>query len=139
MGNRASQHQQVTIQRAYDRPDDHDAFRILVDRFWPRGCRRESLQLDGWAKELAPSAALIKWFRHQTDRWPAFRERYLQELASAEQRDRLRQVLELAAGRPITLVYGARDPEHNQAVVLRECLETLLKPANGRSRGMLPA
>ena len=131
MSNRASQHPPIRIQRAYDKPDQDGAFRILVDRFWPRGCRRESLQLDGWAKELAPSAVLIKWFGHQPDRWPAFRERYLKELASAEQRDRLRQVLELSNGRPITLVYGARDPAHNQAVVLRECLEALGKPAKG--------
>ncbi len=125
MGNRASQHTLITIQRAYDKTEHDGAFRILVDRFWPRGCKRESLRLDGWAKELAPSAALIKWFGHQPARWPVFRERYLKELTSVEQRDRLRQVLELAAGRPIVLVYGARDTEHNQAVVLRECLQAL--------------
>lgn len=113
----------IRIQRAYAEPGLHDGYRVLVDRFWPRGRRKEELQLDEWARDLAPDAELIHWFGHDVARWNDFRSRYKAELAGREQR--LRALLAAAAGRAITLVYGASDEQHNQAVVLREVLTAL--------------
>jgi uncharacterized protein YeaO (DUF488 family) len=115
----------IRLQRAYEAPTPHDGYRVLVDRFWPRGRSREALELDEWARDLAPSADLIRWYGHAPERWAAFRERYLAELATPAQRERLRALLVAAAGRRITLVYGARSETGNQAVVLREVLEHL--------------
>lgn len=112
----------IDIQRAYDEPDGGGRYRVLVDRFWPRGRSRKSLQLDDWLRDLAPSAGLIHWFGHVAERWPEFRHRYREELATAEQRERLHALLAAAGKRPITLVYGARNETENQAVVLREVL-----------------
>lgn len=115
----------VSIRRAYDEPAADDGYRVLVDRIWPRGRRKDELALDEWAKELAPSTALRKWFAHDPERWEEFRERYRDELATPEARERLRALIDAAGGRPITLVYSARDEQHNQAVVLREKLARL--------------
>jgi uncharacterized protein YeaO (DUF488 family) len=112
----------VTIQRAYDDPADAPGYRVLVDRFWPRGRSKEVLKLDDWAKELAPSGELIKWYGHVVERWPAFRTRYRAELRTAAARQRLAALRQAARGKRLVLVYGARDAEHNQAVVLREVL-----------------
>ena len=112
----------IAVQRAYDDSSEHDGYRVLVDRYWPRGRSKDALKLDEWARDLAPSAALIHWFGHVPERWDEFRRRYLAELATAEQRDRLRALLDAAAARRITLVYGARSATQNQAVVLREVL-----------------
>lgn len=112
----------VVLQRAYDDPTSHDGFRVLVDRFWPRGRSKDVLALDEWARDLAPSAELIHWYGHVPERWPEFRKRYLDELKAPEQRERLRALLDAAGTRRITLVYGARTPTENQAVVLREAL-----------------
>jgi uncharacterized protein YeaO (DUF488 family) len=124
MKNAASKPAQrdIAIQRAYDEPTPHDGYRVLVDRFWPRGRGKDALKLDDWARELAPSAQLIRWFGHQVSRWEEFRARYRKELDAPEQRERLRALVKAAAQRRITLVYGARDEAHNQAVVLREAL-----------------
>lgn len=115
----------VSIRRAYDEPSESDGYRVLVDRVWPRGQRKDALALDEWAKELAPSTALRKWFAHDPMRWEAFRERYRDELGTPEARERLHALVEAAGKRPITLVYSARDEQHNQAVVLREVLARL--------------
>lgn len=112
--------EKVSIRRAYDTPNAADGYRVLVDRVWPRGRRKDDLALDEWAKELAPSTELRKWFGHDPERWEAFRERYREELDTPEARERLRAVVDAAGERPITLVYSARDERHNQAVVLRE-------------------
>ena len=114
----------IAIQRAYDDPAAEDGYRVLVDRFWPRGRSKAVLKLDEWARDLAPSAELIGWFGHDPARWEEFRKRYRAELALPAQRERLRALLHAAGGRQrITLVYGARSDTENQAVVLRDVLE----------------
>lgn len=120
-----SKAREIALQRAYDAPGPHDGYRVLVDRFWPRGRSKDVLKLDEWARDLAPSAALIHWYGHEPERWQAFRQRYLEELAAPERRDRLRALLAAAGRRRITLVYGARTQTGNQAVVLREALRSL--------------
>ena len=110
----------VSLQRAYEDPGRNDGYRVLVDRVWPRGRRKEDLALDEWAKDLAPSTALRKWFGHEPARWDAFRARYREELAQPEARERLHALVRAAGHRPLTLVYSAKDEQHNQAVVLRE-------------------
>lgn len=115
----------IQLQRAYDDPTPHDGYRVLVDRFWPRGRSKDVLKLDDWARDLAPTADLIHWYGHVPARWDEFRRRYLAELAAPEQQERLRALLAAAGRRRITLVYGARTPTENQAVVLREALLAL--------------
>jgi uncharacterized protein YeaO (DUF488 family) len=117
----------IAIKRAYDDAAPGDGYRVLVDRVWPRGRTKDELKLDEWAKALAPSAGLRKWFGHDPQRWPAFQERYRRELSASEPRQRLRALLLAPGKRPLTLVYGARDPEHNQAVVLRDVLSQMAK------------
>lgn len=112
----------IVLQRAYDDPTPHDGYRVLVDRFWPRGRSKDVLKLDEWARDLAPSADLVHWYGHVPERWPEFHKRYLAELGAAEQRERMHALLAAAGKQRITLVYGARTPTENQAVVLREAL-----------------
>ena len=121
----------IELQRAYDAPTSQDGYRVLVDRFWPRGRSKDVLKLDEWARDLAPSADLIHWYGHVPERWGEFRRRYRSELAVPEQRERLRALLAAAGARRITLVYGARTETGNQAIVLREALQALRvgKPA----------
>jgi uncharacterized protein YeaO (DUF488 family) len=108
----------VRLKRAYDRPNADDGRRILVDRLWPRGLSKNAAAIDEWARELAPSTRLRKWFGHEPARWEAFRCRYAREIRDhAEDLARLRS---LARSRPITLIYSARDEVHNDAVVLRD-------------------
>ena len=112
----------IAIRRAYDEPTPRDGYRVLVDRFWPRGRSKEVLVLDEWARDLAPSRHLITWFHHEHARWEDFRMRYRAELADPSQQERLQALLAAAGRRRITLVYGARSETENQAVVLREAL-----------------
>lgn len=110
----------IRIKRAYDPPSRDDYARVLVDRLWPRGIKKEALALDQWAKELAPSTKLRQWFDHDPARWQEFRRRYAVELRPhAEFLDTLRT---LARKGTVTLVYGAHDEAHNNAVALREFL-----------------
>jgi uncharacterized protein YeaO (DUF488 family) len=95
--------------------------RVLVDRLWPRGVSKEKAAIDHWLRELAPSSELRRWFGHDPARWEGFRRRYAAELA--EHREQLDELRQMAARGPITLVYGARDEAHNDAVVLRDVLE----------------
>lgn len=116
-----SKHQGPALKRAYEPPSPDDGARILVDRVWPRGLPRQALQLDDWLKDLAPSSGLRRWFGHDPDRWDAFRERYFAELDGAGAAlERLRA--KLRSGK-VTLVYGARDERHNNAVALKQYLE----------------
>jgi uncharacterized protein YeaO (DUF488 family) len=110
----------ILIKRAYDDPAPGDGYRVLVDRVWPRGRSKDALALDDWAKALAPSAGLRKWFGHDPKRWKNFQARYRKELTG--QNELLRSLLKSAGKRPVTLVYGAKDENHNQAVVLRDML-----------------
>jgi uncharacterized protein YeaO (DUF488 family) len=106
----------VQIRRAYDPPRRGDGHRVLVDRVWPRGVSRHDLHLAEWRKEIAPSTRLRRWFGHDPERWKEFQERYFAELR--EKQDSVRDLVKRARHGRITLVYGARDREHNQAVAL---------------------
>src|SRR5688572_33170425 len=121
----------IEIKRAYDAPAPGDGSRFLVERLWPRGVRKKDLPLDGWLKEVAPSPELRRWFGHAPHRWFSFRRRYLGELR--RHTDALSPLLEAARHGPVTLVYSARDTEHNAAVVLREHLRRLLHEDSRRS------
>jgi uncharacterized protein YeaO (DUF488 family) len=113
----------IAVKRAYDAAARGDGARILVDRLWPRGIKKENLKLHAWVKELAPSTELRKWFGHDPDKWSEFRRRYRAELARAPAREAIRALLAGAKrAKTITLLYGARDREHNEAVVLRDVL-----------------
>ncbi len=112
----------ITLQRVYEGTGPQGSYRALVDRVWPRGLRRDDLGLDEWARDLAPTTELRKWFNHVEERWDEFRRKYLAELAAPEQQARLEALLQAAGKRPLTLLYGAHDAEHNQAVVLRDAL-----------------
>ena len=117
----------IVIQRAYEAPSPQDGYRVLVDRFWPRGRSKDVLKLDTWARDLAPDAALIRGFGHAPERWDAFRTRYREALSAPEQRERMRALLDAAGTQRITLIYSARSETENQAVVLREALLALRK------------
>jgi uncharacterized protein YeaO (DUF488 family) len=110
----------VKLKRAYDSAASGDGTRILIDRLWPRGVRKADAAIDLWAKDLAPSTALRKWFGHDPARWHEFRRRYAGEIH--QHRDRLGELRALAQGGRITLVFAAHDEAHNDAVVLREIL-----------------
>ena len=110
----------ILIKRAYEEPDGEDGTRILVDRLWPRGLTKEKAKVDLWLKDVAPSTELRKWFAHDPAKWAEFRSRYLEELkGKKEQLSLLRQ--EAAKG-AVTLVYGAKDQQHNEAVILQRLL-----------------
>jgi uncharacterized protein YeaO (DUF488 family) len=113
----------IEIRRVYDAGPVSGAV-FLVDRVWPRGVRKAELRLDGWLRDVAPSTGLRQWFGHRPERFPAFRERYREELDRHP--DAVRPLLEAARRGPVTLLYGAKDTEHNQAVVLREYLRERL-------------
>lgn len=116
--------QQILLKRAYEKAAKSDGFRVLVDRLWPRGVAKSDARLDMWAKGVAPSTALRQWFGHDPERWLEFRKRYLLELKEAEAREALSAIIESSHGASaITLVYGAKDSEHNEAVVLRDVLK----------------
>ena len=110
----------VRIRRAYDPPRRGDGYRILVDRVWPRGVSRDDLDLDEWQREIAPSTRLRQWFGHDPERWKEFQQRYFAEI---REKDAIRDVVKRARQGRVTLVYGARDPEHNQAVALKAYVE----------------
>ena len=114
----------ISIHRIYDSAAP-EGYRVLVDRLWPRGISKEKAHLDEWCKEIAPSVALRTWFAHQEKKWPEFRKKYLHELGGNE--TAARGLLDRSHRRNITLLYGAKDITHNQAVVLKEFLEALLK------------
>lgn len=111
----------ITTKRIYDDYREDDGYRILVDRLWPRGVSKEKAHLDMWMKEIAPSADLRKWFDHDPKKWEEFKKRYEVELTdSKEYMAQLRQLQ--SHHKKITLLYGARDTQHNEAVVLAELL-----------------
>ena len=112
----------VHLQRVYDhRPIPDDA--VLVDRVWPRGVRRESLGSARWLRELGPSDELRRWFGHRPERWEEFQRRYREELEQPERRALVEELVAQARQGPLTLLFGARDPERNQAVVLAQVIE----------------
>jgi uncharacterized protein YeaO (DUF488 family) len=117
---------EITIKRAYEDAKATDGFRVLVDRLWPRGVSKERLHVKLWAKDIAPSTKLRTWFAHDPDRWTEFRKRYEKELATPDAQIALHATIDAAkATKTITLIYAARDTEHNEAVVLRDVLQRL--------------
>lgn len=116
----------ITVKRAYEAPEERDGRRILVDRVWPRGVRKDELRLDAWYRDLAPSTELRKWFAHDPERWSEFQKRYAAELKRAQSRERIRELAALGKRGKVTLIYSARDEEHNQAIVLRDYLKRLI-------------
>lgn len=113
----------IALKRAYEPPAAADGYRVLVDRLWPRGLRRDAAQLDDWLKEAAPSEGLRRWFHAHPAQWGEFRRRYLTELKA--QRAALRRLAQHARRGTVTLVYAASDRQHNNAVVLRQYLALL--------------
>lgn len=114
----------IRVKRAYDPPEPGDGRRVLVDRVWPRGLSRDALRIDAWFRDLAPSSGLRKWFGHDPAKWDEFRRRYTREL---EQRPQdLAELVALARAGDVTLVFGARDTAHNNAVALKAYLERRL-------------
>ena len=110
----------VRLKRAYEPAAEDDGYRVLVDRLWPRGVSREKARLDEWARELAPSAELRRWFGHDPARFDEFRRRYREELTPRA--DELEELRGRARSGRLTLVFGARDMERNDAIVLAEIL-----------------
>ncbi len=110
----------IRIRRTYDPVEPHDGRRFLVERLWPRGMKKESLVMDEWLKEVAPSTELRKWFGHQPERWNEFQKRYKEELRANPQA--WRRLLEASKRGTVTLLYSAHDTQHNGAIVLRDFL-----------------
>jgi len=121
----------VKIKRVYDEPERGDGERILVDRLWPRGLSKRAAAVDQWTKELGPSDELRKWFGHDPARWREFRRRYLSELRG--QRVTLAALARKGKREAVTLLFAARDTEHNNAVVLKEAIGRLGRQTRGRS------
>lgn len=108
----------IKIKRVYEKPEKEDGCRILVDRLWPRGLTKEKASVDLWLKEIAPSTELRKWFEHDPDKWNGFRKQYHEELKkNKEQVSLLKEQMEKGM---VTLVYGAKDEVHNEALVLKD-------------------
>jgi uncharacterized protein YeaO (DUF488 family) len=113
----------IEIKRVYEKPAKEDGIRILVDRLWPRGLTKEKAAIDLWLKDIAPSTELRKWFGHEPAKWIEFKKRYHQELKrNIEQVSRLKDELKKGT---TTLVYGAKNVQHNEAVVLKELFRSL--------------
>lgn len=123
----------IRLKRAYEPAAPSDGYRVLIDRLWPRGVSRERARLDEWDQELPPSTRLREWFRHEPSRFEEFRRRYIEELRG--QRPRLTELRRRARTGTLTLVYAARDTEHNDAVVLAQVLRRGLPKARTRSDG----
>ena len=119
----------VVLKRAYLKASAADGARVLVDRLWPRGIKKDDARLDAWLKDLAPSNELRKWFHARPAMWQAFRKRYLEELREPEASSSLSQLYDLVASRKkVTLVFASKNAEYNNAVVLKELLEGMRKP-----------
>lgn len=120
----------IQLKRIYDTPTDNDGYRVLVDGLWPRGVAKDKAGIDLWLKEAAPTAGLRKWFNHDPALWSAFQVKYAGELAGRE--GLLDQLLKpLRSGKTVTLLYAARDTEHNNAVALKTYLEARLGSHTG--------
>lgn len=112
----------VRIKRIYEPAEPGDGTRVLIDRLWPRGISKEDAALDRWIKDISPSDELRRWFDHDPKRWEEFNERYREEIA--HQQDIIDELHELADGETVTLLYAAKDENHNNAIVLKNILET---------------
>lgn len=115
----------IVLKRIYDAPSPEDGYRVLVDRVWPRGVTKEKADIDVWAKDIAPSTNLRKWFCHDPAKWNDFQKKYREELEA--NKPAIKELISKAGtrGGHLTLLYGAKDEEHNQAVVLHEFMQDL--------------
>lgn len=123
----------IRIKRIYEPSARADGYRVLVDRLWPRGIKKEDAHIHNWEKEVGPSQELRKWFGHDPEKWESFRKKYLAELKVSDAIGHL--VEELRQHKTVTLIYGAHDAEHNNAVVLQEFLEKGVKGEAGHQFG----
>lgn len=112
----------IQLKRAYETSSESDGYRVLVDRLWPRGISKLDAMIDLWLKEIAPSNDLRKWFGHDPAKWDEFRKRYAQELDNRT--EIVKQLADLVEEQPVTLIYGAKNEQFNQAVALKEYLDT---------------
>lgn len=115
----------IRLKRIYEQPSGQDGFRVLVDKLWPRGLRKNEVRLDLWLKEIAPSDELRKWFSHDPEKWEEFRKRYLEELELKEKY--VQKLVEKAKETDLTLLYAAKNEDFNNAAVLKEYLDYRLK------------
>ena len=111
----------IQIKRAYEPKEKSDGLRILVDRLWPRGIKKENLHVDVWLKEIAPSTELRKWFNHDVKKWNPFHEKYNAELKHSTAAEEIIKLVK--THKTVTLIYSAKDEQHNQAIVLKEFLQ----------------
>ena len=123
----------IEVKRAYEPFSSGDGKRYLVERLWPRGIRKDQLRMDGWLKDVAPSAELRQWFSHDPAKWAEFRRRYFRELDTNPAV--WQPILDaVSGGKMVTLIYSARDTEHNNAVALRDYLQKKLQRHSARAR-----
>jgi len=115
----------LRVKRVYEEPEEADGERILVDRIWPRGLSKEKARLSDWRKELAPSNELRKWFGHDPERWGEFKERYRAELEEAGKMEEVREISGMAEEGNVTLIFGAKDTEYNNARALESYIREL--------------
>ncbi len=120
----------IKIKRVYDEPSPHDGKRILVDRFWPRGLRKEEARIDAWFRELSPSNELRIWFNHDPDKWGGFKKRFFTELRGKE--DLIGQIANYSMQGTVTLLFGSKEERINNAVALKEYLEVRMNASRGR-------
>jgi uncharacterized protein YeaO (DUF488 family) len=128
----------IRLRRAYEDPQPDDGHRVLVDRVWPRGRTKDELQLDAWARDLGPSNGLRRWFGHDPARWTEFQTRYRAELAERDRVQALDALAAIARSGRLTIVFGARDREHNQAQVIADEIArrlAVLQDASGEADG----
>jgi uncharacterized protein YeaO (DUF488 family) len=112
----------IKLKRVYDKPAKDDGWRVLVDRLWPRGMTKEAAHLDAWMKDVAPTDALRKWFGHDPERWSAFQKKYRAELS--KKKEFLAELKKMSKEHDtLTLLFGAKDEEHNEAIVLADVLK----------------
>ncbi len=124
----------IQLKRVYDKPDRNDGVRLLIERLWPRGVRKAALQMDGWQKEAGPSTELRKWFSHDPKKWAAFQRKYFKELdRNPEAWDPIRKAAERG---PVTLLYSSHDSDHNNAVALKEYVESKLRKSQARNSSL---
>ncbi|HZK39872.1 MAG TPA: DUF488 domain-containing protein [Clostridia bacterium] len=114
----------IKLKRAYEPYDESDGYRILVDRLWPRGVSKEDAKIDEWAKDIAPSTQLRKWYSHEVPKWPVFGQMYTEELQKNEGTT-LRAIKEKQAKETVTLVYAAKDEAHTHALVLKDFIQNM--------------
>jgi len=113
----------IITKRVYDDVANNDGYRLLIDKIWPRGVKKEDAELDEWNKEIAPSNELRKWFNHDPEKFKEFKEHYKEELQ--QQKEELNRIKNMAKEQRVCLLFGAKDEQHNHAIVLKEMLQSL--------------